>query len=188
MFVFWKIWHALFSCYLRLEIRSFALLPTNCRCENNFLLDVSVSWTFVETESRMLRNVGKLLEVYQSYWNHSVLEITLQSFNKHVSARVNNLNCPSINLLLPSHYVHKVILCGYIEHWKKWNKNLVTKNSEKSKRYVHRRHLSGKNRNSGFSFTSSYFLWYFLLMTKVRKCCFQMESSIYYWKISMYLV
>ena len=28
MFVFWKIWPALFSCYLRLEIRFFTLLPT----------------------------------------------------------------------------------------------------------------------------------------------------------------
>ena len=28
MFVFRKIWRALFSCYLRLEIRPFALLPT----------------------------------------------------------------------------------------------------------------------------------------------------------------
>ena len=28
MFVFRKIWHALFSCYLRFEIRLFALSPT----------------------------------------------------------------------------------------------------------------------------------------------------------------
>ena len=28
MFVLWKIWHPLFSCYLRFEIRPFALLPT----------------------------------------------------------------------------------------------------------------------------------------------------------------
>ena len=30
MFVFWKIWRALFSYYLRFEIRPFALLPTIC--------------------------------------------------------------------------------------------------------------------------------------------------------------
>ena len=29
MFVCRKIWRALFSCYLRFEIRPFALLPTN---------------------------------------------------------------------------------------------------------------------------------------------------------------
>ena len=29
MFVFRKIWHALFSCYLRFEINPFALLPTH---------------------------------------------------------------------------------------------------------------------------------------------------------------
>ena len=28
---FWKIWRALLSCYLRFEIRPFALLPTNYR-------------------------------------------------------------------------------------------------------------------------------------------------------------
>ena len=30
MFVFRKIWRALFSCNTRFEIRPFALLPTNC--------------------------------------------------------------------------------------------------------------------------------------------------------------
>ena len=29
MFVFWKIWCALFSCYLRFKIRPFALSRTN---------------------------------------------------------------------------------------------------------------------------------------------------------------
>ena len=29
MFVFWKIWHALFSCNTCFEIRPLALLPTN---------------------------------------------------------------------------------------------------------------------------------------------------------------
>ena len=32
MFVFWKIWHALLSRYLRFDIRPFALLPTSFRC------------------------------------------------------------------------------------------------------------------------------------------------------------
>ena len=37
MFVFWKIWRSLFSCYLRFEIRPFALLPTNSLLtETNF--------------------------------------------------------------------------------------------------------------------------------------------------------
>ena len=27
MLAFWKIWRTLFSCYLRIEIRPFALLP-----------------------------------------------------------------------------------------------------------------------------------------------------------------
>ena len=27
--IFWKIWQALFSCYLCFEVRLFALLPTN---------------------------------------------------------------------------------------------------------------------------------------------------------------
>ena len=31
MFIFRKIWPALFSCYLRFDIRLFALLPTNYR-------------------------------------------------------------------------------------------------------------------------------------------------------------
>ena len=30
MFVFQKVWRVLLSCYLRFEIRSFALLPTSC--------------------------------------------------------------------------------------------------------------------------------------------------------------
>ena len=29
MFVFWKIWRTLLSCYLRFEIRPFDLLPTS---------------------------------------------------------------------------------------------------------------------------------------------------------------
>ena len=31
MFVFWKIWRTLLSCYLRFEIRPFALLQTTLR-------------------------------------------------------------------------------------------------------------------------------------------------------------
>ena len=36
MFVFRKIWRAWFSCYLRFEIRPFALLPTNKRKPERF--------------------------------------------------------------------------------------------------------------------------------------------------------
>ena len=32
MFVFLKIWRALYSCYLRFEIRPFAILPTKSPC------------------------------------------------------------------------------------------------------------------------------------------------------------
>ena len=32
---FWEIWRTLFSCYLRFEIRLFALMPTNCKFEKN---------------------------------------------------------------------------------------------------------------------------------------------------------
>ena len=44
---FRKIWGALFSCYLRFEIRSFALLPTNLWQEkDNFIISLIATKTF----------------------------------------------------------------------------------------------------------------------------------------------
>ena len=44
MFVFRKIWSALFSCYLHFEIRPFALLPT--KIYNNKFVEITKTGAF----------------------------------------------------------------------------------------------------------------------------------------------
>ena len=57
MFVFRKIWRALLSCYLRFEIRTFALLPTKQLIllqlikEVNFMSSEKIRMNLIVTES-----------------------------------------------------------------------------------------------------------------------------------------
>ena len=52
MFVFQKIWRALFSCSTRFEIRLFALLPMNSEPLEH--LTLSFSWKYLTLKSRLL--------------------------------------------------------------------------------------------------------------------------------------
>ena len=50
MFVFPKIWRALFSCYLRFEIHPFALITTSCSCKKILLSALAVFHLFRDSK------------------------------------------------------------------------------------------------------------------------------------------
>ena len=102
MFVFRKIWRALLSCYLRFEIRTFALLPTNY----NFLeWDLwSTILIFIPYYIRYLRYIRFLLfstitstsKVVTSWW---VLMQEVQYVFEHIFWIVNHLFMKLIQLI-----------------------------------------------------------------------------------------
>ena len=65
MFVFQKIWRALFSCYLRFEIRLLALSPTKC-----LLSSVPFLPSFEKLKRRLALNIQNItlrIEELKSY-------------------------------------------------------------------------------------------------------------------------
>ena len=68
MFVFRKIFRALFSCYLHFEIRPFALLPTSCSFIGRYrkvLIDETV-FNVIESVSSSARFWGSLRDLQEN--------------------------------------------------------------------------------------------------------------------------
>ena len=127
MFVFRKIWHALFSCNIRFEIRPFTLLPTYCSpgCVvfRISLLRYTKSKSGSILESKGMRVIfQKKGKKWQNIWKFRQKCTKFENILEKGSLMRTTIACmkqlkytQQVGLQLPRHYCYRLyFLHGYI--------------------------------------------------------------------------